>query len=93
MVDLEKSPSEIREMLVDAREERLRKARSEKERGKRVVQGSLKESVTSTDIRNVTVVLQREAAVVWKAEQEKRKREEEEEERSKYAWLFLSMVC
>lgn len=71
-------------MLSDARDERLRKARNEKEKGKRVVQGSLKETVTSTDVRNVTVVLQREAAVVWREEHAKRKREEEEEERSTY---------
>ncbi|KAI5449596.1 hypothetical protein NCC49_004526 [Naganishia albida] len=81
MVDLERTPAEVRRMLLDARDERLRKARSEKEKGKRVVQGSLKETVTSTDVRNVTVVLQREAAVVWREEHAKRKREEEEEER------------
>lgn len=93
MVELEKTPGEVRRMLLTARDERLRKARSEKEKGKRVTLGSLKESVTSTDVRSVTVVLQREAAGVWKALQEKKRKAEDEEEGRKYGPGFLFPSC
>lgn len=50
MVDLEKKPTEIRQMLAEARDERLRKVRNSK---KRVTQQSLKETVTSPDVHSV----------------------------------------
>jgi hypothetical protein len=87
MLDLEKKPAEIRQMLIEARDARLHKARNSK---KTVSYHLLKETVTGTDVHDVTVVLQRLAAKEYKAIQDsKRKRVAEEDAGSTSMFFFF----